>query len=163
MPTKLRALTLVLITVLSGVAQNIDPSSLDGKVLLGYQGWFRCPGGGTMGTNWSHWANGVPAAASLVIDMYPDLREFEQGETCAVPGMTIGPNPASLFSSGNSRTARARICYRVRYQRGECRHRQRYPPAGLALPGGNSRRHESSSLPAPQWQARRFGVGHWPE
>lgn len=104
MKTTLPALFLLLALVSSGGAQNIDPSSLDGKVLLGYQGWFRCPGGGTMGTNWSHWANGVPAAASLVIDMYPDLREFEPGETCVVPGMTIGPNPASLFSSGNSRT-----------------------------------------------------------
>lgn len=85
-------------------AQHIDPSSLDGKVLLGYQGWFRCPGGGTMGTNWSHWANGAPTAASLVIDMYPDLREFDPGETCAVPGMSIGANPATLFSSGKSRT-----------------------------------------------------------
>jgi uncharacterized protein (TIGR03437 family) len=36
--------------------------------------------------------------------MYPDLREFEPGETCAVPGMTIGGNPAHLFSSGNSQT-----------------------------------------------------------
>ena len=85
-------------------AQNPDPSTLEGKVLLGYQGWFRCPGGGAMGTNWSHWANGTPTAASLTIDMYPDLREFEPGETCAVPGMTIGANPAHLFSSGHSKT-----------------------------------------------------------
>ncbi|MBM3786238.1 MAG: hypothetical protein FJW30_17910 [Acidobacteria bacterium] len=85
-------------------AQSPNPSTLDGKVLLGYQGWFRCPGGGPMGTNWSHWANGTPTPSSLVIDMYPDLREFEPGETCAVPGMTIGANPALLFSSGNSKT-----------------------------------------------------------
>jgi uncharacterized protein (TIGR03437 family) len=94
----------MLVAAAGAAAQNVDPSTLDGKVLFGYQGWFRCPGGGTMGTNWSHWANGVPSAASLVIDMYPDLREFEPGETCAVPGMTIGSNPASLFSSGNSPT-----------------------------------------------------------
>lgn len=97
----------LLVLLLAGAvtrAQNPDPSTLEGKVLLGYQGWFRCPGGGAMGTNWSHWANGTPTAASLVIDMYPDLREFEPGETCAVPGMTIGANPAHLFSSGNSKT-----------------------------------------------------------
>ncbi len=102
--TKLHALVLLLAVVVPGSAQHIDPSSLDGKVLLGYQGWFRCPGGGTMGTNWSQWANGVPSAASLVIDMYPDLREFAPGETCPVPGMTIGTDPANLFSSGNSST-----------------------------------------------------------
>lgn len=96
-------LTLLLASVVV-FAQSPDPSTLEGKVLLGYQGWFRCPGGGAMGTNWRHWANGTPTPASLTIDMYPDLREFEPEETCAVPGMTIGANPAHLFSSGNSKT-----------------------------------------------------------
>lgn len=85
-------------------AQNPDPSSLEGKVLLGYQGWFRCPGSPEMGTNWRHWANGTPTAATLTVDMYPDLREFEPAETCVVPGMTIGATPARLFSSANSGT-----------------------------------------------------------
>ncbi len=84
--------------------QAVEPATLTGKVLLGYQGWFRCPGGGTSGTNWSHWANGTPTAASLVIDMYPDLREFDADELCAVPNMTIGTSPARLFSAGNSKT-----------------------------------------------------------
>jgi len=100
----LRSLPVLSFAVAVACAQSPDPSMLEGKVLLGYQGWFRCPGGGAIGTNWSHWANGTPTAASLVIDMYPDLREFEPGETCAVPGMTIGGNPAQLFSSGHSRT-----------------------------------------------------------
>ena len=88
----------------AGRSQPVDPSTLSGKVLLGYQGWFRCPGGGTPGTNWSHWSNGTPSAASLVIDMYPDLREFDADELCTVPGMTIGSKPATFFSSGHSKT-----------------------------------------------------------
>jgi hypothetical protein len=99
-----RRLLSLLLAAAGACAQNPDPSTLEGKVLLGYQGWFRCPGGGAMGTNWSHWANGAPTAASLVIDIYPDLREFEPGEAGAVPGMTSGGNPAYLFSSGNSKT-----------------------------------------------------------
>src|SRR6267378_1509645 len=86
-------------------AQAVDPSTLKGKVLLGYQGWFRCPGVGTSGTNWSHWtSSGAPTAASISIDMYPDTREFETGEACAVPNMTVGDTPAYLFSAGNSKT-----------------------------------------------------------
>src|SRR6266571_7879245 len=86
-------------------AQAVDPSTLNGKVLLGYQGWFRCPGGGPSGTNWSHWtSSGVPTAASISIDMYPDMREFEPGEACAIPNMTVGNTPAYLFSAGNSKT-----------------------------------------------------------
>jgi hypothetical protein len=83
---------------------QVDSSTLYGKVLFGYQGWFRCPAGGASGTNWSHWARGMPSANTLVIDMYPDLREFEADELCQVPGMTIGGKPAYLFSSANSKT-----------------------------------------------------------
>ena len=36
--------------------------------------------------------------------MYPDMREFEAGEACAIPNMTVGDTPAYLFSSGNSKT-----------------------------------------------------------
>lgn len=99
-----RPLVAMLLSSLVLACQTVDSSTLKGKVLLGYQGWFRCPGGGTMGTNWSHWSNGVPTPGSLVIDMYPDLREFDADELCAVPNMTLGGKPAYLFSSGNSKT-----------------------------------------------------------
>jgi uncharacterized protein (TIGR03437 family) len=99
----------------AGQAQVVDASTLNGKVLLGYQGWFRCPGGGTSGVNWSHWANGTPSAASITIDMYPDLREFEAGELCAVPGMSIGTDPAYLFSAGNSQTVARHFSWMQQY------------------------------------------------
>ena len=78
-------------------ADVVDPSTLDGKVLFGYQGWFDCP-------SWSHWSRGVPSAETLVIDMYPDLSEFDRDELCAIPGMTIGDKPAYLFSAHNAKT-----------------------------------------------------------
>jgi hypothetical protein len=81
----------------AAAADRVDPSTLNGKVLFGYQGWFDCPNG------WSHWARGVPTAESLVIDLYPDLREFDAADLCAVPGMTIGDRPAYLYSAHNPR------------------------------------------------------------
>ena len=36
--------------------------------------------------------------------MYPDLGEFDADELCEVPGMTIGGQPAYLFSSRNPKT-----------------------------------------------------------
>src|SRR5437016_3869564 len=94
----------LLLLDLIGHAQTVDPSTLKGKVLLGYQGWFRCPGGGASGTNWSHWANGAPSPGTIAVDMYPDLREFDRDELCAIPDMTIGTAPAYLFSAGSSKT-----------------------------------------------------------
>jgi hypothetical protein len=81
-----------------------DPSTLDRKVLLGYQGWFNCAGDGAPENNWRSWARGVPAPETLTVDMYPDLSELEPDELCPVPGMTIGGKPASLYSAWNRKT-----------------------------------------------------------
>jgi hypothetical protein len=81
---------------------EVDASTLDKKVLLGYQGWFTCPEDGS--GRWTHWSRGVPTPDSLTIDMYPDLAEFDRDELCEIPAMTIGEKPAYLFSSRNAKT-----------------------------------------------------------
>ena len=35
--------------------QGVDTSTLNGKVMTGYQGWFNCRGDGA-GLGWTHWA-----------------------------------------------------------------------------------------------------------
>ena len=42
---KLPSLFLCLLAATT-TAQAVDFTTLDGKVLLGYQGWFHCPGDG---------------------------------------------------------------------------------------------------------------------
>jgi hypothetical protein len=95
------ALLLIYCRAAAQAAGSVDASTLDNKVLIGYQGWFQCPGDGT---NWSHWSRGVPAAETLTIDLYPDLRELDSDEHCEIPGMTIEEKPAYLFSSRNPKT-----------------------------------------------------------
>jgi len=96
---------LLVITLLAvarpALAQNtVDASTLDGKVLFGYQGWFRTPGDGSE-VGWSHWSRGVPSADSMTVDLYPDLSEFDTKDLCPIPGETVGAKPAYLFSSFN--------------------------------------------------------------
>ena len=95
------ALLLATLAAAATAADRVDPTTLDAKVLFGYQGWFDCPTPGSNRTGWSHWSRGVPTAESLVIDMYPDLREFDPADLCAVPGMSIDGRPAYLFSARN--------------------------------------------------------------
>jgi hypothetical protein len=38
-------------------AGTVDPSTLTGKLIMGYQGWFNCPGDGTT-VGWWHWFSG---------------------------------------------------------------------------------------------------------
>ena len=87
------------------IAQNttkvVDASTLDGKVLFGYQGWFRTPGDGS-NVGWSHWSRGAPPTAeNMTVDLYPDLSEFDAQDLCPIPGEMIGAKPAYLFSSYN--------------------------------------------------------------
>jgi hypothetical protein len=82
-------------------ANRVDPSTLKGKVLMGYQGWFNCPGDGNPHNTWRSWSRSVPAEGTLTVDLYPDLTEFSPSELCAVPGMTIHGKPAYLYSAWN--------------------------------------------------------------
>jgi hypothetical protein len=85
-------------------AGGVDPSTLDGKVLLGYQGWFNCPNDGSPAQTWSSWARGVPSPETLTIDLYPDVSELDSDELCALPGFTIGGKQAYVFSAWHRKT-----------------------------------------------------------
>jgi hypothetical protein len=74
----------------------VDPSTLDGKVLFGYQGWFGCPG--AWGGNWSHWGN-PPNGVS--VEMYPDLSDFAKSDLCPVAGYGPGGSTAYFYSVRN--------------------------------------------------------------
>jgi hypothetical protein len=96
-------------------ADRVDPSTLNGKVLLGYQGWFSCPGDGSPHNNWRSWSRGVPAADTLTVDLYPDLTELGPDERCAIPGMTIGGKPAYLYSAWNRKTVLRHFAWMKQY------------------------------------------------
>jgi hypothetical protein len=83
-------------------ARAVDPSTLAGKVLVGYQGWFACPSDGSR--RWTHWTRGLPTPETVSVQLYPDLREFDSDELCEIPGMTIAGQPAYGFSSRNAKT-----------------------------------------------------------
>jgi len=96
------AFALTLSPAVLAAAGEVDASTLDNKVLLGYQGWFACPEDG--GGRWTHWSRGVPTPTTLTIDMYPDLSEFDSDELCPMPEFTIAGKQAHLFSSRNAKT-----------------------------------------------------------
>jgi hypothetical protein len=94
-------------------ADRVDPSTLDKKVLVGYQGWFTCPEDGS--GRWTHWSRGTPAPETLTIDVYPDVRELDADERCTIPGMTIDGKPAYLFSSRNAKTVNRHFQWMKQY------------------------------------------------
>src|SRR5262249_41783710 len=95
-------LLIFLVASVAAGADRVDASTLEGKVLAGYQGWFTCPQDDSR--RWTHWSRGVPAPDTLTVDLYPDRRELEDDERCEIPGMPIAGRPAFLFSSRNRKT-----------------------------------------------------------
>ena len=84
----------------------VDASSMRGKVMCGYQGWFRCPGDAA-GMGWVHWSRDGRRIApeTLTFEMWPDLAEYGADERHPAPGFTHPDGrPAELFSSDDAAT-----------------------------------------------------------
>ena len=86
----------------------VDPSSIIGKVVCGYQCWFNCTGDGSPINHWSHWSPGNPPQAgiapnpnpNLTFDAYPDVSIYNPSSLFQTNFANQGNgNPAQLFSS----------------------------------------------------------------
>lgn len=97
--------------------ETADTTTLKGKVLCGYQGWFRCPGD-RAGMGWIHWSGDskqiVPQ--TLTFEMWPDMTEYSAEERYGAPGFSYPDGtPASLFSAENGQTVRRHFEWMAQY------------------------------------------------
>ena len=84
----------------------VDTTSVRGKVMCGYQGWFRCPKDAA-GMGWYHWSRDPQRIATnlLTFEMWPDMSDYTATERYPAPGFTYpGGGQAELFSSDDPRT-----------------------------------------------------------
>ena len=87
-------------------APRVDATTLHGKVIFGYQGWFTCLNDGSNRNTWVHWFNyNVPATAEyLHVDLWPDVSELTDDEKCVTDMKLPDGSPAVLFSNYNEQT-----------------------------------------------------------
>ncbi len=82
----------------------IDASTLEGKILSGYQGWFSTPGDG-MGLGWHHWRHGGKfQPGSTCVDMWPDVSEYPEHCRYDTPFQHADGTTAQVFSSADPET-----------------------------------------------------------
>jgi hypothetical protein len=84
--------------------RGVDPTTLAGKAMCGYQGWFAAEGDGA-GRGWYHWKGRhgfQPGSCS--IDLWPDVSELEPDERFATPFRHADGRVAEVFSSQNRKT-----------------------------------------------------------
>jgi hypothetical protein len=80
----------------------VDTAGLQQKMLVGYQGWFSTPTDGSSVKTWNHWFRGTNL--SPVVDMWPDVREYDTDELFATPLTLPDGSPAKVFSSFKEKT-----------------------------------------------------------
>jgi hypothetical protein len=78
----------------------VDATTLHRKLLFGYQGWFGCPGDGSLLDRWQHWfRTGAATAAALRVDMWPDLADLPERERCQTSLTMPDGRTAQLYSA----------------------------------------------------------------
>ena len=86
--------------------RGADPSTLRGKVMTGYQGWFNCEGDGA-NLGWTHWARDrrkTFGPGNITVDLWPDVSEYDDDELYATAFTYEDGAPAKTFSSHNRKT-----------------------------------------------------------
>lgn len=81
-------------------SSRVDSSTLTGKVMVGYQGWFNAEGDGA-NRGYNHWARGnvKPAPGKVRVDLWPDLAEFPAAERFPTDLVHADGRRAEVFSS----------------------------------------------------------------
>lgn len=83
--------------------KGVDRSTLTGKVMCGYQGWFACKGD-DCGRGWVHWGPGEFRPGRLSVDMWPDVSELDADERYPTDFRHTDGRVAEVFSSFNRKT-----------------------------------------------------------
>lgn len=95
--------TLLAVLATSGATASsarVDATTLTGKVMAGYQGWFNAEGDGA-GRGYNHWTANrqEPGPGNVRVDMWPDLSEFPAAERFPTKFRHADGKPAEVFSS----------------------------------------------------------------
>ena len=89
----------VLVPARPASAEQPRPSGLKGRVMTGYQGWFRAEGDGS-GMGFYHYEKrGKFEPGACTIDLWPDLSGFDEDEKFATPFKNSDGSTAHVFSS----------------------------------------------------------------
>ncbi|CAL1696791.1 unnamed protein product [Somion occarium] len=92
------------------ILKRADPSTIQDKFLVGYQGWFTCAGDGKpIGPGhhgWLHWFTyPIPDGGRPNTDLWPDTSEYSPSELYPAPGLKYASgDQAFLFSSRHRKT-----------------------------------------------------------
>ncbi len=135
--------------------RGADPSTLTGKVMTGYQGWFNCPDDGSR-LGWVHWARGERGAfapGNITVDAWPDVSEYNEDELYDTGFRYPDGSVAKTFSSHDRETVLRHFEWMRDYGI-DGAFVQRF---ANGIKGGNVRYHKDKVLSSAREGANRYG------
>lgn len=106
---------LTMLPALRSGAEGVDVSTLSGKVICGYQGWFRCAGDGS-NNGWHHYSpRGDPQPGKIGIDLWPDVSDLAATDRVDTSFLHADGRAAQLFSSVKSGVTRVHFQWMRQY------------------------------------------------
>lgn len=90
----------------SGGDDVVAPTTMTGKIMAGYQGWFTAKNDGGY-NKWDHWCDhkqDMPRPDNVKFDMWPDLREYAAKELYPTAFTYADGSNAGLYSAYNAST-----------------------------------------------------------
>src|SRR5208282_4106173 len=81
-----------------------------GTLIMGYQGWFNCPGDGIQ-VGWWHWFTGPDPT----VDFLPNAADYPTAEQCVTTMLDAAGNPVNLFSDANPATVETQFAWMQQY------------------------------------------------
>ncbi|WP_431283023.1 glycoside hydrolase family 71/99-like protein [Humitalea sp. 24SJ18S-53] len=123
MPRGLAVLLLALFAIApaQGASPPTDTATLTGQHIVGYQGWFVCPGDrppaqGSPHDSWAHWFHtSRDAPPRVVVDMLPDTSELTPAERCPSGWRDRAGREISLYSNRNATTVDRHFAWMAEY------------------------------------------------
>ena len=98
-PTREQVITETMHPYSGPTTAEVDPSTLTGKVICGYQGWHAAEGDG-LGRGWYHWqSKGELKPGRCSFDLWPDMTELQPDERFATPFLFADGHQAELYSA----------------------------------------------------------------
>lgn len=91
---------LLLLPALSPAAEV--SSGLAGKLIVGYQGWFGCPGDFENNKLWQHWFMKDVAPQHFTVDLLPSVMAFDDANLCDTGLRRPDGTTIKVFSSQNA-------------------------------------------------------------
>ncbi len=83
----------------------VDASTMNGKILWGYQGWFSRPADNLQWRAWGNWTSDDTATPeSIAFDMWPDNSELDPDELAPTSFVGADGKPMSLYSNYPKKT-----------------------------------------------------------